>query len=98
MIKSTQKQFYVGDHVTNKEMKSLGIDTQGMKIEEKMRIARQNIFGVPTGEFRPPRAGEWYISGAIPLAYRAAGNFSIKFHIAKLVILRKIVTETYVPY
>lgn len=39
----------------------------------------------PTGEFRPPRKNEWYISGAIPEVYQAPNDLSTAFHIARLV-------------
>ena len=39
----------------------------------------------PTGEHRPPRAGEWYLSGAITAAYRAPGDLSTSYHIARIV-------------
>lgn len=63
-----------------------------------MKFERQNVRAVPTGEFRCPRKGEWYLSGAIVCAYRAGGNFTSKYHIARLVAVRRVVTETYVPY
>lgn len=37
-----------------------------------------------TGEKRPPRKGEWYLSGAIIEAYRAPNDLTQSFHIAKL--------------
>jgi hypothetical protein len=40
---------------------------------------------VRTGEFREPRAGEWYLSGAIPEAWRAPNALSTKFHILRQV-------------
>jgi hypothetical protein len=40
---------------------------------------------VRTGEFREPRAGEWYLSGAIPEAWRAPNALSTKFHILQQV-------------
>ena len=40
---------------------------------------------VSTGEKRPPRKGEWYLSGAIVTAYRAPNDLSTTFHIARLV-------------
>ena len=38
-----------------------------------------------TGEMRPPKAGEWYIAGAIPEGWRAPGDYRTAFHIAELV-------------
>lgn len=45
-----------------------------------------------TGEKRPPKEGEWYLSGAIIEAYRAPINFpsNTEFHIAKIVKVRKV--------
>jgi hypothetical protein len=37
-----------------------------------------------TGVVRPPRKGEWYLSGAIIEAYRAPNDLSTAFQIAKL--------------
>lgn len=41
-------------------------------------------YAVYTGEKRPPRRGEWYLSGAIVGAYRAHSDLSTEFHIATL--------------
>lgn len=43
-----------------------------------------------TGEFREPRQGEWFLSGAIVEAYRAKANMTTKRHIAKLVKARTL--------
>jgi len=42
-------------------------------------------YAVRSGEFRAPRKGEFYISGAIPAAYRAPNDLTMKFQIARLV-------------
>lgn len=39
----------------------------------------------PTGEYRPPRAGEWYLSGAPVAAYRVLGDLSTSYDIARIV-------------
>jgi hypothetical protein len=39
----------------------------------------------PTGEHRPPRAGEWYLSGAITAAYHALADLSTAYNIARIV-------------
>ena len=52
-----------------------------------------------TGEFRAPMAGEWFLSGAVVQAYRAAHDFTPndRFHIARLVRVKvqtiTVVTE-----
>lgn len=46
-----------------------------------------------TGEKRPPRAGEWYLSGAVVEAYRALSNQTTTFHIARIVRVRIVTQE-----
>ena len=46
-----------------------------------------------TGAFRPPRAGEWYLSGSIVEAYYAKRDFSTPYHIAELVVIEEIITH-----
>lgn len=36
-----------------------------------------------TGEFRPPRKGEYYLSGAIPQAWQAPNGLGQAYHILK---------------
>lgn len=98
MLKDTAKSFGIADRVTRDELLALGVGSPAMSVDEKMKFERQNVRAVPTGEFRCPRKGEWYLSGAIVCAYRAGGNFTSKYHIARLVAVRRVVTETYVPY
>jgi|tagenome__1003787_1003787.scaffolds.fasta_scaffold20914069_2 hypothetical protein len=38
-----------------------------------------------TGERRPPKRGEWYLSGAIIEAHRAPNDYTMPFMIARLV-------------
>ena len=38
---------------------------------------------VSTGAKRPPKAGEYYLSGAVPEVYRAPGDLSDAFHIMR---------------
>lgn len=45
----------------------------------------RNIMAIWTGEKRAPRAGEWYLSGAIIEAYRAPNDLPTAYHIARLV-------------
>lgn len=44
----------------------------------------QNVKAVWTGEMRPPRQGEWYLSGAIIEAYKAPNDLTTPYHIAKI--------------
>lgn len=47
-------------------------------------VAR-NVAAQWTGEKRPPRKGEWYLSGSYVEAWRAPNDLSEVFHIARLV-------------
>lgn len=75
-----KKDFYpLSDWPTPAEYKALGV---------KDNLQRKDVKAVPTGEFREPKAGEWFLSGAIIEAYRHNGpaTLSTKYHIAKLVL------------
>lgn len=51
---------------------------------ERAGVNAQGAFRfVCTGEFRCPRPGEWYLSGAIPCAYLAKNGSSIQFWILR---------------
>jgi len=38
-----------------------------------------------TNQFREPKKGEYYLSGAIPIAYKAFNDLSDKFWIAEII-------------
>ncbi len=48
------------------------------------------IRAVRTGEFRTPKKGEWYLSGADPQAWYAPNDLGIEFHILRLVIIEMV--------
>lgn len=41
---------------------------------------------------RPPKKGEWYLSGAIPVAHRARANLTDEFWIYRLVRVKEVMT------
>jgi hypothetical protein len=47
-----------------------------------------------TGEFRRPRKGEWYLSGAIVEAYLALNDMTTPYHIARIVLTERTIKET----
>jgi len=51
------------------------------------------VKGIRTGEYRNPKAGEWFLSGAIPEAYHTLCDLNTKYHILKLVKVEQVVTE-----
>ena len=42
---------------------------------------------------RPPRKGEWYVSGAIPMAYRAPNDLTGRFLVVEPTHRAKLVTK-----
>ena len=49
------------------------------------------IRATKSGEFRVPKKGEWFLSGAIVEAYLAHNDYlSTKYHIAKIVIVKEV--------
>jgi len=52
------------------------------------------IVCVKAGEFRPPLAGEWFLSGAIIEAYRTRNNFTTPKQIARLVVVKTEMSVT----
>jgi len=53
-------------------------------IADSLRHNERATSAVRTGEFRDVQEGEWYLSGAIPEAYRAHGHLQGPFHILRL--------------
>ena len=49
------------------------------------KLLGQRVKAIYTGEKRPPRKGEWFLSGGIIEAYRASNDLNVPYHIAKLV-------------
>ena len=66
-------------------------ETGGMSFKD--RYMCPGIAAVKTGEFRSPKAGEWYLSGAIPQAYKAKNDLSTPFLILKLVKVQRDIVE-----
>lgn len=58
-----------------------------------VRGLERRLRAVKTGEFRPPRRGEWFLSGAIVEAYHAANDLTTPYHIARLVEVETVTTE-----
>lgn len=78
-----QVGFTIPDEELNNRTDSLrGCDVRSIK--ENGYISR-HVFAKWTGEKRPPKKGEWYLSGAIIGAYQAGHDLSNDYHIATLV-------------
>ena len=92
MPKKAQKTYKLGDRLTFAEAEACGVKTDSIAHlwGESAKDGRY-VRAVRTGEYRAPKAGEWYLSGAVPTAYRASGDFPIKseYHILALVAVEK---------
>jgi len=53
------------------------------------------VMAILTGSVREPRKGEWYLSGARPMAYRAPNNLSTRYGILRLVKIKRSTITTY---
>lgn len=62
------------DRPTSSECDSLGVKHYFLR-------------GAMTGEFRCPKKGEWYLSGALPAAYKARNDMESPYYILRLVVV-----------
>lgn len=49
------------------------------------------VMAVNSFEFRCPKKGEWFLSGAQPTAYKAPNNLSTEYWIGKIVQIEKVI-------
>lgn len=64
-----------------------------MKTGDLFRIADErmaNVRACYTGEFRPPKKGEMFLSGAIVEGYVAYADMDTPYHIARIVRVRMV--------
>ena len=52
--------------------------------------SQQQLRAVATGERRPPKKGEWYLSGAVVEAYHVPNDLATPFSIARIVQVETI--------
>lgn len=57
-------------------------DLAALNVEDRVGVR-----AVATGEFRPPRKDEWFLSGSYIEAYRAEQDLTIAYHIARLALV-----------
>jgi hypothetical protein len=75
------KTYKLADYMKRHEFERFGVNNHA------------KIRAIFTGEKRPPKAGEWYLSGAIVEAYRAPNDLSTPYHIARLVKVELVKVE-----
>lgn len=78
------KIYPVLDNPTIRERKALGFSGSFANPNE--------IAAIDSGNFRPPRKGEWYLSSAVVGAYRTPSDLSVPCCIARLVRIEKAET------
>jgi len=69
------------------------IPTDLLKLAQNKRLMLQNVRGFATGEMRPPKAGEWFLSGADVETYYTKVDLDTPYYIARLVLTRTETTE-----
>lgn len=85
-----QKLYPVCDKISAAEAKELGFSKTPQQSITIDGIVQRGVHAVTTGEKRTPLKGEWYLSGAIPEAYKAQGRMTGNYHICKLVRVAKV--------
>lgn len=89
------KTYQLGDRLTLPETEALGLEC-GTMVHIWGESAKDGVYArcVRTGEFRAPKAGEWYLSGAIPVGYRAPNDLTTEYHILRLAAVEKRTVTT----
>lgn len=87
------KFFPLGDNLSFKERKLFNVS---LKETNCSIFSNPNdgfhMKAVRTEEFRAPRRGEWYLSGARPTAYKAPNDFSSQYRIMRLIKVERKTT------
>jgi len=86
------KFYKLADLPSRKEAERLGFAHDPKSLITAQRLAKPHLRGVLLGETRKPRKGDWYLSGAIPEAYKANADLSSEYPILRLVRV-EVVTE-----
>ncbi len=69
-----------------------------VNVMAKKKIHPDHLFdsdmNAPVCVLRPPKQGEWFLSGAVPAAYKATFDMSVSYHILELVLVKKVTITT----
>lgn len=98
----TVKFYPIADRVSSAEARELGLEPDDqpsyyptISMYGTLRGSRY-VRAVRTGEFREPRKGEWYLSGAPREAYRAPNDLGCPYSIMRLVVTKLVTSEVLV--
>jgi hypothetical protein len=96
-INKKEKQYFPADFISREETLKLGMPEHISEAERQRWRIQNKIVAVRTGEKRPPKKGEWYLSGAIIHAYQAGQDLTCEYHIARLVKVRVVTVIEEIP-
>lgn len=83
-------KYLVSDNLPDKTFKEFGKthpEIKTMEWDDLHTWTMKRVRAIHTGHFRKVKAGEWYLSGAVPTAYYSKNGLSSKYHIMKLVVI-----------
>ena len=83
------KYYRLTDQPTREECDALNIERPRMVTWIPPTKDGRRLVAVRTSEFRKPRKGEWYLSGATPTAWRAPNDLSTKYRILRLAVVNR---------
>jgi hypothetical protein len=86
------KLYPIVDFIPTSDLRKWGLVKGNLSFSEISKIALK-LRACDSGEFRNPKKGEYFLSGAIVEAYRANKDLLTPYHIAKIV---SVETETIV--
>lgn len=97
MLKRNHR-YMLADRISLALRERLGIERRphgvGLPHEKFMKDGQVvQLRAVWTGEMRPPRKGEWYLSGATIAAYQAPNDLTTPYHIARVQAYSRTVSE-----
>lgn len=85
------KLYKLGNHLSKKEQLDLGVEPNPVS-QWCPPVTGDYVAAIRTDNFRAPNKGEWYLSGATPVAYRAPNDLGINFRIMRLVAVTRTTT------
>ena len=80
------KYFPLADEPSPADLSSLNVEDR-VGVRAVATGGEGQVRAVATGEFRPPRKGEWFLSGSYIEAYRAENDLPTAYHIARLALV-----------
>ncbi len=82
------KFYRLADNPSRAQYEKLGVEYRAVFGWTPTRDGRR-ITSIRTREFRAPKAGEYYLSGASPAAYRAPNDLTTAYRIMRLVAVNR---------